>query len=75
MLSDLFDAVTNKRVRGSGQHPAEYYREMRGWGHQTEAWANLASLAGSGGFGEQLLTRFTPRVYSVFQEVLRAQTQ
>ena len=75
MLSDLFDAVTNKRVRGSGQHPAEYYRERRRWGHQIEAWANLASLAGSGGFGEQLLTRFTPRVYSVFQEVLRAQTQ
>ena len=70
-LSDLFDAVTDKRVTGSGQHEAEYYQQTRGWGRQAETWANLAALAGSGGFGEQVLTRFTPRVYAVFQDVLQ----
>ena len=66
MLSDLFDAATNKRITGSAWHSAAYYKSMR----QIETWANLTSVEGSGRFGAQILTRFAPRSYKVFREAL-----
>ena len=45
-LSDLFAAATNRKVQGSGTHPASYFRHPGK--RQTESWANLTSLLGSG---------------------------
>ena len=68
MLSDLFDAATNKRIWGSAQHSATYYKHKGA--RQNETWANLVSVEGSGRFGARILTRFTPKAYKVFREAL-----
>ena len=69
LLSDLFDAATNKRISGSGSHAAEYYKSYKGF-RQMETWANLTSVEGSGRFGARILTRFVPKAYKVFREAL-----
>ena len=69
MLSDLFDAATNKRISGSGSHSAAYYKSYKGY-RQIETWANLTSVEGSGRFGRAILTRFAPKAYKVFREGL-----
>ena len=73
VLSSLFDAMTNKRITGSAGHRQGYYDAPPGDGRPAEAFADLMSLAGSGGVGRQILERFAPEMYRVFRERLETQ--
>lgn len=75
-FSDLFGAATKNKVAnamdGYYGHSNAYYNQRKGYGQQTEAFANLTALAGG---QSQLLwelaQRFMPRLTSVYQEIIR----
>ena len=69
MPADLFGALTSRQILGSGQHSTACL--ARRGNRETEVWANLVSVAGSGDFGAKVLDRFAPRSYDALVSIVR----
>jgi len=69
-ISDLFDALTNKRIHGRWGHEAKYYR-IRGFGGRTkQVFANLFDLYAVGGEDWGFVQKELPRVAAVFEVIM-----
>ena len=69
-VADLFGAATDNAV-GWG-HSGAYYKQRAGWGQQSEAWANVFALEGSGDpFFQKILETFAPNMLRAAREICK----
>lgn len=75
-FADLIGASTRNKIAGINAgypgHTEAYYRKRARYGQQTEAFANLTSLAGAPeGIWWDLVRRFMPSMAKTFEEMIR----
>lgn len=69
-VMDLFGSATGNVVGGG--HSDKYYRDRAGWGQQSEAWANVFALEGSGDpFFQKILETFAPNMLRATREICK----